>query len=234
MWVNKSDCEYCEFHVIAAQRQAERAAKAGEKRKAAPAADVRKGATTKIDATINQARALKMQPAAKGGGLSVEAAVALLKQEGFEIVAPDPNASRQRPNLVAASGIGALPSATSFKKAPEVGDLQNRDLQHGHRRPKGDERSTDTKLGVLKRTPAPSTATTSSASAFTQQFGRLDASSAEGKKVLAARATHSKADDERVHDAMKARLGSLQKRDELCERVRLVLCIQLAREIQPQ
>ena len=57
-------------------------------------------------------------------------------------------------------------------------------------------------------------------SAFEKSFGRLDEKSAEGQRVLGARPVHAKAERDDVRAGMDKRLGVLEKKDSLAEKVR--------------
>ena len=226
MWVNRAECEYCEYHAAAALRQLERAKHAtaakpaGTNATGSSAQRMPQGVTAlpgaipglalpsgaaPVDAGVprglaNQPRPGWSQANVSSAALAQQAqAKAVLESYGYKVTAPDPNSAR--PTFSSSS---KPPPPRSTSHPPSA--LQAAQLPRG---------VTASAKPSVKPPSKSAAAPQRAASDFTKAFGKVDAASGEGKRVLGARPTHAAAELEGVRDGLNKRIDVLVKKDAL-------------------
>ena len=223
MWVNTAECEYCEYHALAALKQLERETAPRSKKSSRPA---------------DRPAALQAPPGRGGAGAigrqsmsdpgAVARAVQLLKREGYQLEAPNPNSSQpsfaaacptqiQRPPLGASSEKGRVACS---QLAPPT-----------HRQPSGMSQL-ESKRNGKSVTPAAASAGTyripssgpvgrpsCGLSSFERSFGAVDMRSKLAERVLGAKPVGEASAREEEQERLNKKLKVLVKKDELSEKV---------------
>ena len=247
MWVNRSECEYCEYHAAAALRQLTSSKASATNSKKMTASGLGAGAARgsvsahPVSGLPNGRLAEQLRPGwsatshlGRGPSLmtrmvpdaaaaQIAHAKALLTHYGYDIPEPDPNA------------LDPFAEHRKIARDIERGNPTNPPMQHplhGHHEkqsnkvplpphPLGGDRS------YSRTVPASSTCVPPprKASAFAQSFGTVDVASNEGKEVLGAKPVHAQAERDGARNALHQRLDVLKKRDELTTKMESRTCI---------
>ena len=204
MWVNREECEYCEYHVAAALRQANQAAAAKESKKGSKAragsnehqAAFPAGGVTQSNG--GPACLLRAMPRPIDENARIKAAAQLLLSHGYQFTEPDPNSSRPFAKCVDKTVTkveSRLPHSTGPGPAAVQARCGGNHNSSGH-----------------------------SSSAFLASFGRIDPNSEDGRRVMQAQALHAAAEKRVTNSALRKSLDSLAKRDDLTEKVCSCCC----------
>ena len=255
MWVNRSECDHCEYHAAAALRQLQRAQHASTLSKRAASAQgagasqagraatsVPHGVTAvpglalpSFAAPPNSGVPRGLAPHARPGWSAANMApvgnvsaagerpsvakqaeaLAVLQAAGFKIQAPDPNVMKPFGNSTARPPQQTLSGA----QQPQPSSALAR-----HSKP-----IVTSSSGLATGTGAGGkpAAARGPSSDFEKAFGRLDAESSEGQRVVGARPTQAAAERESGRRALEKRLDGLAKKDALSEKMQQATCIEV-------
>jgi hypothetical protein len=228
MWVNKEECEYCEYHVGAALRQANRAAAAPKRSpKEAGAmppssshgggssAGVPLGAIGGVPPTLSDSRPSRPSWSAANmqkphSEADIARAALILRESGFTFQPPDPNSSdpfKHQFKVLPKAAVAPRPASAPASAKPIPSTVATSCVRG----------SADVGLGV-HRGLSGSVDMASRGSSFLQAFGSIDRHAKE--KVLQAKPTGAASEREAAREELDRRLGTLSKKDELHEKVR--------------
>lgn len=244
MWVNKEECEYCEYHVAFAARQAELAAAAANRSKkpkpsttaapqppavplAANGARPFAAVPTRAISSSADARGPSMgaQPSAHQRGPYSEATVAqaleVLKGSGYTFQPPDPNSTQPFKHQFQRS-LETAERSSGLRKSKLPTDVRS-ETQFGQSHPRCSAALGASSASSSRREENKG----SRSSALLGAYGRIDAGSLEGQRVANAKPVAASSERDQARAILERSLHGLQKRDELSAKVRGACCFAL-------
>ncbi|KAL3904271.1 MAG: hypothetical protein SGPRY_011350 [Prymnesium sp.] len=224
-WVNTSECEYCEFHVMAALRQTERKS---TKKLPVKTEAVSVGQPRNVRKDVSS---LARPPLGSSLDAKAKAAVDILQSKGIKLEAPNPNSSKPdfsahsmekypQPSQKVATDMCGMSAARNIKvglansrvatKPGPIGAIHKGSYKKGSVALQPQSANLNNR-GEQKRP--------GEFDAFTKAFGTVDANSADATKLLSIRPVNESCARDKELDQVESKLTAIAKKDDLNERV---------------
>ncbi len=227
MWINKEECEYCDYHVGAALRQANRTAAAPKRQlKEAPLPSSQGASSSAAVVTWGRSGGVTSEaraPQPSGSSISTQQrhpepdivrAVQILRESGFTFQPPDPNSSDPFKNQFKEPKVAVAPRRASA--APAANTTPSASALKSH------VAAASNVLGAPGRgvscRASGNTDMASSGCSFLQAFGSIDQHAKE--QVLQAKPVGAASEREASRAELDRHLGTLSKKEQLHEKVR--------------